>query len=118
MSKAGIGSGKCIEFQNQRRFSSASLRRSSNSAQYGYISSQPSHPCGVSIENGLGNAPTSDVAVAISLSSSVAWRPEKSSLLVCSRIGPEARVDRDRAADRARDAGHDRATLLLLLLAE
>ena len=31
-SKAGIGSGKCIEFQNQKRFSSASRRPSSNSA--------------------------------------------------------------------------------------
>src|SRR5947208_16005003 len=105
MSKAGIGSGKCIEFQNHSRFSSASSRRSSNNAQYGYISSQPSHPCGVSIENGLGNAPTSDVVVAIYFSSSVAWRERKSSLLVCSgvarldrvevRVWPESRVDRD-----------------------
>ena len=71
-SKAGIGSGKCIEFQNQSLPSSASRRRSSNSAQYGYISSQPSQPDGVSIEKGLGNASTSDVAVAIDLSS-VAW---------------------------------------------
>ena len=31
-SKAGIGIGKCIEFQNQKRFSSVSRRRSSNSA--------------------------------------------------------------------------------------
>jgi hypothetical protein len=31
-SKAGIGTGKCIEFQNQNRFSSISRRRSSNSA--------------------------------------------------------------------------------------
>ena len=31
-SKAGIGTGKCIEFQNQKRFSSISRRRSSNRA--------------------------------------------------------------------------------------
>jgi len=31
-SNAGIGTGKCIEFQNQKRFSSCSRRRSSNSA--------------------------------------------------------------------------------------
>src|SRR5882724_8992146 len=77
MSKAGMGRGKCMEFQNQRRFSSASLRCSSKSDQYGYMSSQPSHPFGVSIENGLGNAPTSDVAVAICLSSSVPVAREK-----------------------------------------
>src|SRR5512132_4323030 len=69
MSNGGIGNGKCWEFQNQSLFSSDSLRCSSNRAQYGYISSQPSQPAGVSIEKGLGNAPTSDVAVAIGLSS-------------------------------------------------
>ena len=57
-SNAGIGSGKCIEFQNQNRFSSWSRRRSSNSPWYGYISSQPSHPGGVSISYGLGNEPS------------------------------------------------------------
>ena len=31
-SNAGIGSGKCIEFQNQKRFSSVSRRCSSNRA--------------------------------------------------------------------------------------
>ena len=31
-SNAGIGTGKCIEFQNQNRFSSASRRASANSA--------------------------------------------------------------------------------------
>ncbi len=31
-SNAGWGVGKCIEFQNQKRFSSDSRRRSSNSA--------------------------------------------------------------------------------------
>src|ERR671924_1646238 len=56
MSNGGIGNGKCWEFQNQSRFSSASLRRSSNSAQYGYISRQPSQPAGVSTENGLGKS--------------------------------------------------------------
>src|SRR3954451_23230646 len=61
MSNAGIGTGKCIEFQNHRRFSSDSRRCSSNSAQYGYISSQPSHPCGVCIENGLGKSATPEV---------------------------------------------------------
>ncbi len=48
-SNAGIGTGKCIEFQNQKRFSSTSRRPSAKSAWYGYISSQPSHPGGVSI---------------------------------------------------------------------
>src|SRR5215510_2738857 len=55
-SNAGIGSGKCIEFQNQNRFSSASRRASWNSAWYGYISSHPSQPGGVAISYGLGNA--------------------------------------------------------------
>src|SRR5215213_10876444 len=95
MSKAGIGSGKCIEFQDQRRFSSASWRRSSKSAQYGYISSQPSQPAGVSIENGLGNAPTSDVAVAIYLllrrlaprESQVYWFVPESRAWTASRSG-------------------------------
>ena len=31
-SNAGWGMGKCIEFQNQKRFSSSSRRRSSKSA--------------------------------------------------------------------------------------
>ena len=31
-SNAGIGTGKCIEFQNQKRCSSVSRRRSSNIA--------------------------------------------------------------------------------------
>jgi hypothetical protein len=31
-SNAGMGSGKCIEFQNQKRFSSISRRDSSNTA--------------------------------------------------------------------------------------
>src|SRR5580692_6091718 len=64
-SKADIGSGKCIEFQNQKRFSSFSRRAGAKKAWYGYISSQPSQPGGVSIEYGLGNAPTGlDVANA------------------------------------------------------
>src|SRR5918995_2749909 len=126
MSKAGIGSGKCIEFQNQSRFSSASLRRSSNTAQYGYISSQPSHPAGVSIEKGLGNAPTSDVAVAMRLSSDGVVEEQVKSIgllfptssRAIAGVRPIARVDRDRTAHRARDAGDDRVALLLLLLAE
>src|SRR5690348_18490829 len=62
-SNAGIGTGKCMEFQNQKRFSSFSRRASAKNAWYGYISSQPSHPGGVSIEYGLGNDPTGvDVA--------------------------------------------------------
>src|SRR5918992_4710199 len=64
MSNAGIGNGKCCEFQNQSRFSSDSRRCSSNSAQYGYISCQPSQPAGVSIENGLGKSVTSALLVA------------------------------------------------------
>src|SRR4051794_1055401 len=64
-SKAGIGTGKCMEFQNQKRFSSFSRRASAKKAWYGYISSQPSQPGGVSIEYGLGNDPTgADVANA------------------------------------------------------
>src|SRR3954469_10020575 len=64
-SNAGIGTGKCIEFQNQKRFSSFSRRASAKNAWYGYISSQPSQPGGVSIEYGLGNDPTgADVANA------------------------------------------------------
>ena len=31
-SNAGIGTGKCIEFQNQKRVSSLARRRSSNTA--------------------------------------------------------------------------------------
>src|SRR5213078_4288706 len=53
------------EFQNQKRFSSFSRRASAKNAWYGYISSQPSQPGGVSIEYGLGNDPTGvDVANA------------------------------------------------------
>src|SRR2546430_15080042 len=64
-SNAGIGTGKCMEFQNQKRFSSFSRRASAKNAWYGYISSQPSQPGGVSIEYGLGNDPTGvDVANA------------------------------------------------------
>ena len=69
MSNGGIGNGKCWEFQNQSRLSSDSRRCSSNSAQYGYISSQPSQPAGVSIENGLGKSTTSALDVANRLSS-------------------------------------------------
>src|SRR5256885_12580960 len=64
-SNAGIGTGKCMESQNQKRFSSFSRRASAKNAWYGYISSQPSQPGGVSIEYGLGNDPTGvDVANA------------------------------------------------------
>src|SRR5918997_1878487 len=56
MSNAGIGTGKCIEFQNHKRFSSCSRRRSSNSAHGGYISSHPSQSGGVSMEKGLRNS--------------------------------------------------------------
>src|SRR4029450_3038005 len=73
-SKAGIGTGKCIEFQNQKRFSSASLRASWKSAWYGYISSHPSQPGGVSISYGLGNAELVFAGAAIVLSS-VGVRP-------------------------------------------
>ena len=66
MSNAGIGSGKCIEFQNQNRFSSTSRRASWKSAWYGYISSQPSQPGGVSIAYGLGNAEVVSVEAAMS----------------------------------------------------
>ena len=67
--EAGIGTGKCIEFQNQKRFSSISRRRSSKSAWYGYISSQPSQPGGVSISYGLGKDPTADGAAMLVSSS-------------------------------------------------
>ena len=62
MSKAGIGNGKCSEFQNQSRLSSGSRRCSSKSAQYGYISSQPSQPAGVATSNGLGKSGISPAA--------------------------------------------------------
>src|ERR1700731_3090044 len=62
-SNAGIGTGKCIEFQNQKRFSSFSRLASAKNAWYGYISSQPLQPGGVSMEYGLGNAPTDVDAV-------------------------------------------------------
>src|ERR1700730_4114806 len=64
-SNAGIGTGKCIEFQNQKRFSSFSRLASAKNAWYGYISSQPSQPGGVSMEYGLGNAPTDVDAVNV-----------------------------------------------------
>src|SRR5215204_6556026 len=83
MSNAGIGNGKCCEFQNQSRFSSESRRCSSNSAQYGYISCQPSHPAGVSIENGLGKSTTSALDVATAAPLLRLTRPLKSDYPVC-----------------------------------
>src|SRR5215217_3035572 len=87
MSKAGIGKGKCWEFQNQSRFSSDSRRCSSNNAQYGYISSQPSQPVGVSIENGLGKSAISALDVANAPPLLVRCRPTRLQVRLSGFLG-------------------------------